>query len=203
MSVKVVLKNCRLHFLRLDKFRAFGDSTDPEARKYVSLVAAVTGDDAQRLTSALQEVCVEEFGDSAPAQFYAMKEGAKLCVKRGVLFPEHPELAPFLCLSAARTESKGFPEFRGPSMAAVTQAQFCAMTKNGATGTVVVNIWQQNNTWGKRINAELLGVQFGVQTEIWAGAEETVSDSDFDRYEEPKASAFDTAAPAPAGGFAI
>jgi len=208
MSVKLKLSNVRFHFLRVDQFRFFGDKPpeNPEkASRSLSLVAAIESpEDQKRVMDALQAVCVEEFGTKAAAQFAAMKVDARLCVKRGEGYPDNPELAPYLCISLGRQEKKGLPEFRGPDMAAITQAQFSAMAKNGAVGTVVISVWQQNNDWPNRINAELLGIQFGGQPELWSGGGDSASDDDFDAYAPAKASAFDdTPAPAPAGGFNI
>jgi len=207
MSVKLKLSNVRLHFLRLDKWRYHKDK-QPEVpgtgTRSLSLVVAVESPEARaRVLAALKDVCEEEFGNVAVAQFSAMKEGARLCVKSGEGYPDNPELAPFLCVSVSRKESKGLPEFRGPNMASITQEQFNSMANNGATGTAVISIWQQNNTWGKRINAELLGIQFGAQTEVWSGGGDSAMDEDFDAYAPAsKSSAFDDA-PAPAGGFVI
>lgn len=53
----------------------------------------------------------------------------------------------------------------------------------GCYVNAVIELWTQNNSWGKRINANLLGVQFAKDGEPFA-AGETASDDDFPDFDD-------------------
>lgn len=53
----------------------------------------------------------------------------------------------------------------------------------GCYVNAVIELWAQNNSWGKRINANLLGVQFAKDGEPFA-AGETASDDDFPDFDD-------------------
>lgn len=50
----------------------------------------------------------------------------------------------------------------------------------GCYVNAVVELWVQNNGYGKRINANLLGVQFAKDGEAFGGKGESADESDFD-----------------------
>jgi hypothetical protein len=49
----------------------------------------------------------------------------------------------------------------------------------GCYVNVILDVWAQDNEWGKRINAKLLGVQFFKDGDSF-GSGATVSEDDFD-----------------------
>ena len=51
---------------------------------------------------------------------------------------------------------------------------------DGCYVTAIIQLWAQDNKFGKRINANLIGVQFKGQGEALGSAAESVSDDDFD-----------------------
>lgn len=53
----------------------------------------------------------------------------------------------------------------------------------GCYVNAVIELWAQNNSWGKRINANLLGVQFAKDGDPFA-AGETASDDDFPDFDD-------------------
>ena len=55
----------------------------------------------------------------------------------------------------------------------------------GCYVNAVIELWTQNNQWGKRINANLLGVQFFKDGEPFSDGA-TASDDDFDAFDEPE-----------------
>ena len=55
----------------------------------------------------------------------------------------------------------------------------------GCYVNAVIELWAQNNQWGKRINANLLGVQFFKDGEPFSDGA-TASDDDFDAFDEPE-----------------
>jgi len=54
----------------------------------------------------------------------------------------------------------------------------------GCYVNAVIELWAQNNQWGKRINANLLGLQFYKDGEPFSDGT-TVSDDDFDAFDDP------------------
>ena len=50
----------------------------------------------------------------------------------------------------------------------------------GCYVTALVNVWPQDNKWGKRLNANLIGVQFKKDGEPFGEGGEKASDDDFD-----------------------
>lgn len=53
----------------------------------------------------------------------------------------------------------------------------------GCYVNAVIELWAQNNAFGKRVNANLLGVQFFKDGEPFSGGE-VASDDDFDEYDD-------------------
>ena len=51
---------------------------------------------------------------------------------------------------------------------------------SGCYVNVVIELWPQSNNWGKRINANLLGLQFVADGEAFGSGAKTASDDDFD-----------------------
>ena len=54
----------------------------------------------------------------------------------------------------------------------------------GCYVNAIIELWAQNNNWGKRINANLLGVQFVRDGESFGSAGESASVDDFEELEE-------------------
>ena len=54
----------------------------------------------------------------------------------------------------------------------------------GCYVNAIIELWAQNNNWGKRINANLLGVQFVRDGDSFGAAGESASVDDFEELEE-------------------
>lgn len=50
----------------------------------------------------------------------------------------------------------------------------------GCYVNAVINLWYQENQWGKKINAELVGIQFLKDGERFGRGSSTIDDDDFD-----------------------
>mgnify|MGYP000026454985 CR=1 FL=1 len=90
----------------------------------------------------------------------------KLCLREG----KHKR-AEYGDLMAISTNSKKgeYPRVVGPGRTVITDASQCAIYP-GCRVHAKFSLWAQNNSWGRRINAELIAVQF-------AGDDEPLSDT--------------------------
>lgn len=55
---------------------------------------------------------------------------------------------------------------------------------SGCYVNCVLNIWAQDNAWGKRVNAEIVGIQFAKDGERLGRGASTIDDDDFEELPE-------------------
>lgn len=175
--MKLVLKNVRLSYANLFEPKAGQDGQEP---KY-SANFIIPKTDAAGIAN------VRKVMQDAAKEYYAAKGGKvpayapdKLCLKDGSFKSDKDGYGDtVMFVSASRRSDKPAPECRdrdGKTILTKTSGK----PYSGCYVNAVLDVWIQDNKFGKRINCELVGVQFVKDGEAFGGASAKAADSDFD-----------------------
>lgn len=156
------------------------DAKHPDVPKLVSTIDAVAkacwGEKPTEYTD-------EATGQRAVLPAYklmlaSIRAQDKLCLHRGdVSKMGAAEYAGLLYVSSSRDASKGRITILDRDRSPLTQAD--GRPYSGCYGNMMIDIWAQNNSWGKRINATLTGVQFTRDGEAFGGGAAAASPDEF------------------------
>ena len=130
--------------------------------------------DIKKVRAAIQAVAHAKWGEKAPDILKALIAGDKVCLHNGDLKSNYDGFAGNQYVSA-----------RSPARPLVIAQDRTPLTASdgkpyaGCYVNVQVAIWAQDNTYGKRINAQLRGVQFFRDGDAFGGGGVAKSD-DFD-----------------------
>lgn len=168
MAKRVNLQNVRLSFPNLFKPSAFEASQTP---KY-NATFVVRKDDKQvaMLKAAIDEVVKEKWGKVPP--------GLKVCLRDGAE-KAYDGFGPETVFFTASNETR--PLVIGRKREPLDQAD--GVIYAGCYVNASVDLWAQDNQFGKRINASLAGVQFFRNGEAFGGGR-PADVSDFVEYED-------------------
>lgn len=170
--MKIVLKNVRCAFLKVFKAEAvkgsdkktFGgsfllDPTDPQ-------VAAIN--------KAINETAKEKWGAKADAILKQMRAADKVCLHDGATKAQYDGFDGMLFVSAT---SPTRPLALNRDKTPVTEED--GTLYSGCYVNASIELWAQDNDFGKRVNAQLGGVQF-VRDGDHFGAGSAADENDFD-----------------------
>lgn len=188
---KVVLKDVRISFPRLFKPEGFQgsdqnkkysaqfilDADDPGHKKAIKELKDAINATGQAKWGkkwrggemSLKGLCLKAADPDLQGQTFV--EDIELENDDGEL-PEYAENAYFV--SASETKR---PRVVDQKKEPLTEED--AVIYGGCYVTAIINLWAQDNSFGKRINANLLGVQFKKDGDPF-GESESASDDDFD-----------------------
>src|SRR6185437_7635811 len=151
----ITLHNVRLSFANLFEARA-GDTPGSKPKYSVASLFPKDHPDLPALKALMGKVAKDKWGDKAAAIGKSLEAGDKLAVHDGDAKSEYEGYAGNLFMNASNT--------RRPLLidrdAQTILVQADDRPYSGCYANVRVQIWAQDNEFGKRINASLLGVQF-------------------------------------------
>lgn len=127
------------------------------------------------IVGAMTAVAKEKWAAKADEVYKALKAGDRLCLHDGDAKPDADAYPGNLFLNAS---NKTRPLVIGPQREPLVAAD--GKPYSGCYVNAIVEIWPQDNTYGKRINASLLGVQFLRDGERLAGGGVAAAD-DFEQ----------------------
>ncbi|OOS22743.1 ssDNA-binding protein [Moraxella lincolnii] len=170
--MKLTLKNVRLAFPNIfrpsEQFDNFG----------AQLIIEKGSANAKAIDNAINEVAKAKWGIKADSIVKQLKSGNKICFIDGDAKAEYEGFEGNMALSATnRQRPTVFNKDRSP----LTEAD--GVVYAGCYVNAIVEIWAQDNQWGKRINASLKGVQFYANGDAFAGGG-VASEDDFDDISE-------------------
>lgn len=144
--MQLKLTNVRLSFPQLFTPKSINNS-EP---KYQASFLVSKQDEAMiaKIKAAIKEVATEKFGATLP-------KGLKVCLHEGTEkeFDGYDDTVMFISSSSARRPAT--VDADGSALTADDSRPYAGCYVNA-----VVALWAQDNSFGKRINAELKGVQF-------------------------------------------
>lgn len=128
----------------------------------------------KEISAAIQQVAKEKWQDKAAAMLAQLKATDKICLHDGETKATYDGYSGNLFVSAS---NRSRPTVLNRDKTPLTQAD--GVIYSGCYVNAVVDVWPQDNKWGKRVNATLLGVQFVRDGEAFSGGA-SLSDDDFD-----------------------
>lgn len=178
----ILLKNVRLAFPELWTPKRFNDS---EGKASFSAAFLLTPDhpDLQRLRSAIREVAVAKWKDKGDEVLKALIAGDKICLHNGDLKSNYDGFPGNWYVSARSTKR---PLVIGQDKAVLSEED--GKPYSGCYVDAQIALWAMQNSYGKRINAQLRGVQFRRDGEAFGGGGVADPD-DFDEIADNSADA--------------
>ena len=183
----VMLRNVRGSFLNLFQPKPSDDGGAAKYNGAFILEADVpeTEDNLTKIDTAMKTAAKEKWGAKAADIFKSLKAGGKLALKDGDTKAEYAGFAGNMFFSASNAVKPTLvdnvldPSTRKPRRLDESDGK----VYSGAYFNVKVAFWAQDNKYGKRINAELQGVQFHADGERFGGGGAVASEDDFEAEE--------------------
>jgi len=188
---RVQIKDVRFNYTQ-SLFTAQKPQTGEGKEKFS--VVCIFGKDHPQLAEvkkAMSDVATEKWGAKAADVLKQLAAGDRLCLHDGDAKSDKPGYAGNLFINASNELR---PLVIGPQREPLVAAD--GKPYSGSYGNIIVEFWAQDNQFGKRINASLLGVQHVKDGERLSGGGVAAAD-DFDEIPQEK-----TAAAAASGGGA-
>jgi len=161
--VKIQIKDVRLSFVNV--FEAKQVQGQGDAKFSCAMLFAKSHPQKAEIERGIVEVAKAKWGEAKYQEVLkALKAADKLCVHDGDAKGDTPGYAGNLFINAS---NKIRPLTIGPDRGVLTAAD--GKPYAGCYGNVIVELWAQDNQFGKRVNASLLGVQFIRDGERLAG----------------------------------
>jgi len=179
------IDNVRVAFLHIFKPKA----NDKGEEKYAAtMLIAKDHPDYDLIVSGILAKAKEKWKDQTAAVMKAMKLSDKICIHDGDSKPKYPEYAGLMYINAYNDIK---PTAYGKDGRVLET--YDGTLYSGCYANVIIDLWAQDNEYGQRVNAELMGIQFHADGENLGGGGKAASASDFDLPDEA-ASPFDDAA---------
>lgn len=170
--MKIKLNNVRLAFPTL--FEAKTVNGEGKAAFSATFLIDPANPQVRTINAAIEAVAKEKWGAKADAMLKAMRVGDKVCLHDGDLKANYDGFPGSLFISA-----------RNPARPTVVDADKTPLVEAdgkpyaGCYVHAVLELWAQDNNYGKRVNATLMGVQFFRDGDSFTGGG-AASVDDFD-----------------------
>ena len=170
--MKIKLTNVRLSFAQLFEAK----TVNGEGKPAFSASFLINPNDPQiaAINAAIEAVAKEKWGVKAEANLKVMRSGDKTCLHSGDLKANYEGFEGMLYVSSRNALR--------PLVIDVDKTPLVAEDGKPYSGCFVnasVELWAQDNNYGKRVNATLMGVQFFKDGESFSGGG-VASTDDFD-----------------------
>lgn len=167
--MKVQLANVRIAFATLFDPKRVGEAE--EKRYSAAFVIEPGSENAKKLEEAVQTVATEKWGKKAAGTVAELRKAKKVCYQQEPLKDDTGEIYDGFegmhVVNAGQGETKGKPlvidRDRSPLEAKSGRPY------SGCYVNALVDIWAQDNSFGKRVNAQLKGVQFVKDGDAFGG----------------------------------
>lgn len=170
--MKVKLNNVRLAFPQLFEAKTVNGEGEPAFS--ASLLIDPTHPQVKELNAAIDAVAKEKWAAKAEAILKTMRATDKTCLHDGDLKDQYAGFEGMLYVSA-RSKTR-------PLVIDVDKTPLTAKDGKPYAGCYVnasIELWAQDNNYGKRVNASLRGIQFLRDGDAFAGGA-PASEDEFD-----------------------
>lgn len=165
---KILLLDVRFsYFYGFEPFIAQPTQQNPNPKPVYTLHAlmAKTHPQLTEVAEKIAAVATAEWGADAPAMLDAFKQQDKICLHKGdVTKVGKPEYAGLFFVSASNKRPFTIVDVDGAPLFPKDGRPY-----SGCYGNAMIEIWAQNNNFGKRINATVTGVQFTRHAAAFGG----------------------------------
>ncbi len=168
--MSIMLKNVRLSFPSLFQTEKFGGEDTGKFAATFILSKKDHAKEIESLKAAINEgIKTELKGAAVPAD--------KVCLKDGDLLGRPEYADSYVIKATTKRRATVIDRDKAPLV------EEDGRPYSGCYVNAMVDFWYQNNTYGKRVNANLLGVQFVKDGESFGGGHTDVSNA-FDEVED-------------------
>lgn len=178
--MQIRLNNVRLAFANIFEAKAVGGEGEPRFSAAFPIEAGSAN--AKTLAAAVAAAAKEKWAAKADAILKELRSKGRVCYKEGPLANAEGEVYDgFADMHALNTSSKTRPLVIDGQRNVLTASD--GKPYAGCYVNVSVEVWAQDNQYGKRVNAQLKGVQFVRDGDAFGGGAPAKPD-DFDTIEE-------------------
>ena len=170
--MKVKLTNVRLAFPALFEPKAVNAGDDP--RFSAAFPIDPTSENAKALSSAVAAVAKEKWGAKADAILAELKSKGRVAYKESALSKDGEVYDGFEGMHTFNATNKVRPLVIDSNKTPLTAAD--GKPYAGCYVDVIVEFWAQDNSYGKRVNATLSGVQFRADGDAFSGGRPASTD---------------------------
>lgn len=170
---RIMLKNVRLAFPSLFEATRVGTDDNSKPRFSASLLLPQDHPQVKEIEQKMRAVAKEKWKDKAEAIYKGLEKSDKLALHDGDTKSQYDGFAGMLFVSAAAQEGSR-PTVIDTNKAPLTQKD--GKPYAGCYVNVSLDLWAQDNGFGKRINAQLRGVQFLRDGDAFAAGRPADSD---------------------------
>lgn len=171
----VKLSNVRLAFPALFQPKSVNGEGEP---RYSAAFPVKPGtENAKALEAAVKAVASAKWGAKAGAILAELESKGRVAYKKSALSKDGEVYDGFEGMHTLNASNKARPTIVDRDRTPLVEAD--GRPYAGCYVVAIVELWAQDNSWGKRINATLKGVQFFADGEAFAGGV-SASTSDFD-----------------------
>lgn len=171
--MKILLKDWRLAFPNI--WKATAPQGGGEAAFSASFLAPPTHTQIKEINKACADLANEKWGVKGPAVLKALIAADKICLHNGDSKSDYDGFAGNLFISA---RSKVRPSAWDQQRNEISEQD--GLLLSGYYVDAVLDLWAQDNSFGKRINAQLRGVQFRRKGDVFSGGGAPAAADDFD-----------------------
>lgn len=171
--MRLMIRDVRLAFPSL--WKATAPRSGGEAAFSASFILPPAHEQLAEIRAALVDVSKEKWGAKADGVYKALEQGDKLALHNGNTKSEYEGYEGNLFIS---TRSKVRPTVLDQQRQDLTEAD--GKPYSGCYVDVSIELWAQDNDYGKRINAQLRGVQFRRDGDAFAGGARAADADEFD-----------------------
>lgn len=174
--MEVRLEKVRIAFPALDKPEAMGDGKPAYQLKGI---IEPNSANSRKLEEAILAAAKDKWKDKALGVLDLLREDKKLCLIKAP-YKSKKTGEPYLgfegkwSLSARKEQAPTI--FNKHGVQVTNPAEIKAMLYSGAYAHIKVDIWAQDNSYGRRINAALQGVMFAADGEAFGGSSPASAD---------------------------
>ena len=171
--MRILLRDCRLAFPNI--WKASAPHGGGEEAFSASFIVPPTHKQVKEINAALASVANEKWGAKGPAVLKALLAAGKTCLHRGDDKAEYEGFPGNLYISA---RSKVRPSAFDGQRNEIQESD--GLLLSGYYVNANLEIWAQDNSYGKRINAQLRGVQHLREGDVFAGGGSSAAADEFD-----------------------
>lgn len=175
--MKVKLSNVRLAFPALFQPKAIAGNSTSEPRFSAAFPIEPDSANAKALKEACIAVAKEKWKDKAKAIYEDLAKKDRICYKEAPLTKDGVVYDGFEDMHVVNASNKARPTVIDRTRAPLTESD--GLPYAGCYVNVILDVWAQDNQYGKRINATLSGVQFFKDGDAFGGGAPAKAD-DFD-----------------------
>lgn len=160
--MEVKLKNVRLAFSNIFTASSVGDSDD---KRFSAVFIFEPGDENHKaISAAIKAAASEKWKGDAEKVLKAIMAKNDICLQDGAAMSEYDG---FDGKKFLRASNKARPTVIDRDRSPLTEAD--GRPYSGCYVNAIVDVWAQDNKYGKRINASLSGVQFKADGDAFSG----------------------------------